>query len=226
MSGRDHRRARAPPARNPAPAGRWNRVGGRGQIDSGEVPAVAMTTRRDADLFARLLDGPAPDDPDGPRRGRGGGAGRPGHRWSSGSLGRRSRRTPSSSPGCASQLVVAAQERASVVRRTSPAAARPPAAASGAPRTLVIRWPSGALPVAVATVLGFAILVGGLASRALPGDRLYDVKLGIGQAQVRMAGQRPGPGPGPAQPGGPPARRGRRAGGRRVTRARPTSTSR
>ena len=75
----------------------------------------------------------------------------------------------------------------------APPPVRAPAAAAG-PRAAArrARWSSAGraalLPVAVATVLGFAVLLGGLASRALPGDRLYDVKLGIGQAQVRMAG--------------------------------------
>ncbi|WP_426567220.1 DUF5667 domain-containing protein [Angustibacter sp. McL0619] len=93
------------------------------------------------------------------------------------------------------QLFATAEQRAA----SRPAAAAPATARVGAPtrtsrlqgtgpRTLVIRWPRGALPVVVATVVGFAVLLGGLASRALPGDRLYDVKLSIGQAQVRLAG--------------------------------------
>ncbi|WP_460461525.1 DUF5667 domain-containing protein, partial [Angustibacter peucedani] len=60
--------------------------------------------------------------------------------------------------------------------------------APGPRRELVLRLPRGLVPGLAAGVLGLAVLVGGLSSRALPGDRLYDVKLGIGQAQVRLAG--------------------------------------
>jgi len=56
------------------------------------------------------------------------------------------------------------------------------------PRAVVVRVPRGLVTTVLATVAGLAVLVGGLSSRALPGDRLYDVKLGIGQAQVRLAG--------------------------------------
>jgi hypothetical protein len=69
-----------------------------------------------------------------------------------------------------------APERRLAARSTQPA------------RAVVVRVPRGLVTTVLATVAGLAVLVGGLSSRALPGDRLYDVKLGIGQAQVRLAG--------------------------------------
>jgi hypothetical protein len=145
-----------------------------------------MRTRREADAFARLLDEPAAP------------TAQPELERATDTAGladlvtlARAIPRPQVAPDpefvarLREQLVTAAEQRAAsrpraVVRSTEPVRT--------APRTLVIRWPRGALPVAVATVLGFAVLLGGLATRALPGDRLYDVKLGIGQAQVRLAG--------------------------------------
>ncbi|MFC6007739.1 DUF5667 domain-containing protein [Angustibacter luteus] len=146
---------------------------------------MAMTTRRDAEAFARLLDGPRTADTADTAANADGGE--------LATLATLARSIPRPQVGpdpafvarLRDQLVTTAHERAE--RR--PASASPSSRATPtAPRTLVVRWPKGLVPVTLATVLGLVVLVAGLASRALPGDRLYDVKLGIGQAQVRMAG--------------------------------------
>jgi hypothetical protein len=154
-----------------------------------------MSTRRAAEAFARLLDDPAESSADSSAEGLADSS-----RTATGAdlselvTLARAIPVPQVAPDpefvarLRVQLVAEAEQRASTRARTTARTTSRPSHARSAPRTLVIRWPRGVLPVAVATVLGFAVLLGGLASRALPGDRLYDVKLGIGQAQVRLAG--------------------------------------
>jgi hypothetical protein len=76
-------------------------------------------------------------------------------------------------------LPTAVDERAAEVSRTS---------TRTAPRTLTVPR-GGRLLAGLATMaLLVAAVVGGLSTRALPGDALYPVKLMIGDAQVRLAG--------------------------------------
>lgn len=156
---------------------------------------MALKARRDADVLARLLQGDAvPDAPESVRE----------LSVLAGALPR-----PAVSPDPAfvvrlrSELVKQADARRArlTLERTAPTAptarVTPVGSASthrardgrgGGQRELVLRLPRGIWPGLAAGALGLAVLVGGLSSRALPGDRLYDVKLGIGQAQVRLAG--------------------------------------
>ncbi len=142
---------------------------------------MALTTRRDAELFARLLDGE--DVVAAP----------PALRELTSLAGAIPRPAVSPDPafvaGLRVRLVAEADARAAAAAAATPAR---PATVTPRParpaRDLVVRIPHGWAPGLVAGLLGLAVLVGGLSSRALPGDRLYEVKLGIGQAQVRLAG--------------------------------------
>jgi Domain of unknown function (DUF5667) len=146
---------------------------------------MALTARRDADVFARLLEGEPP-------------VGASPQLESLAELARALPR-PDVRPDAEfvarlrADLVVAARARAATLPRQAEAPSRERLRESGrpigrAPRTLQVRFPRRVVPAVAATLAGLAVLVGGLSSRALPGDRLYDVKLGIGQAQVRLAG--------------------------------------
>ncbi|HET8614787.1 MAG TPA: DUF5667 domain-containing protein [Actinomycetales bacterium] len=76
-------------------------------------------------------------------------------------------------------LPASVEVRAAEVPRTS---------ARTGPRTLTVPR-GGRLLAGLATMaLVVAVVVGGLSTRALPGDALYPVKLMIGDAQVRLAG--------------------------------------
>ncbi|KQX66195.1 DUF5667 domain-containing protein [Angustibacter sp. Root456] len=143
---------------------------------------MALTSRRDAEVFARLLDGERPAAGSAELE----------------ALAELTRALPR--PAVAprpefvarlrTELVSAAEQRAALLPRQASAqsvrgaASRTPAG----PRTIEVRFPRRLVPTLAATLVGLAVLVVGLSSRALPGDRLYDVKLGIGQAQVRLAG--------------------------------------
>lgn len=158
---------------------------------------MALTSRRDAEVFANLLDGERP-------------AAATAELESLADLARTLPR-PSVTPDpqfvarLRTELVSAAEQRAALLpRQATPDAprdvartssrtssrrpSRTPASTPGGPRTIEIRFPRRLVPTLAATLVGLAVLVVGLSSRALPGDRLYDVKLGIGQAQVRLAG--------------------------------------
>ncbi|MGN6611043.1 MAG: DUF5667 domain-containing protein [Angustibacter sp.] len=143
---------------------------------------MALTSRRDAEVFARLLDGERPAAASAELE----------------SLAELARALPRPGVGpdpqfvarLRTELVTAAEQRASLLpRQVTAASLREPASRpSAGPRTIEVRFPRRLVPTLAATLVGLAVLVMGLSSRALPGDRLYDVKLGIGQAQVRLAG--------------------------------------
>lgn len=146
---------------------------------------MALTSRREADVFARLLDGERPDGVSA--------------RLESLADLARVLPQPSVRPDAAfvsrlrADLVRAAETRAATLPRQAGAPSRERLADGGRqgvdqPRTITLHYPRRLVPALAATLVGLAVLVGGLSSRALPGDRLYDVKLGIGQAQVRLAG--------------------------------------
>lgn len=148
---------------------------------------MALTTRREADVLARLLDGESVPDADARLL----------------ELSRIAssipRTAPAPDPAFVERLRARLLEQAAArgEQRTHTPLATPLARAGAghpgesAPRELVLRLPRlprGLMPGLAAGLLGLAVLIGGLSTRALPGDRLYDVKLGIGQAQVRLAG--------------------------------------
>ncbi|GMA87821.1 hypothetical protein GCM10025868_30710 [Angustibacter aerolatus] len=56
------------------------------------------------------------------------------------------------------------------------------------PVTVVLLRPRRLLGALVAAAVLAIAVVGGLSTRALPGDRLYPVRLGVGEARVRLAG--------------------------------------
>jgi Domain of unknown function (DUF5667) len=142
-----------------------------------------MTRRRDADLLQRALDG----DPEALGH----------HRLSvllrlAEELPRpRVRPDPAFVAGLRDELLEQARRRpvtgaAGGARATVGTVSRTPALAG--PKTLTV--PRGArLLAGLATVaVLLAAVLGGVSSRALPGDVLYPVKLMIGDAQVRLAG--------------------------------------
>lgn len=141
---------------------------------------MALTSRRDAETFARLLDGERPAAASAELE----------------SLAELARALPRPGGGpdpqfvarLRTELVSAADQRSALLPRQATAASARETAPSVGPRTIEVRFPRRVVPALAATLVGLAVLVMGLSSRALPGDRLYDVKLGIGQAQVRLAG--------------------------------------
>lgn len=142
-----------------------------------------LTARRDADLLERLLGG---EDVS-----RASLDTRPEVRQLAALAGRIPRPAPAPDPlfvaRLREELLTQASRRVAAAPPPLPTAATPPRRPT-APRALVLRRPRGLLPGLLAGAFGLAILLGGLSTRALPGDRLYEVKLSIGQAQVRLAG--------------------------------------
>lgn len=144
---------------------------------------MALTSRRDAEVFAQLLDGGSP-------------ASASAELEALADLARALPRPavrpdPQFVARLRGELVSAAEQRAAALLPRQATVHRPrgeTGRATPGPRTLHVRFPRRVVPALAATLVGLAVLVLGLSSRALPGDRLYDVKLEIGQAQVRLAG--------------------------------------
>jgi uncharacterized membrane protein YgcG len=140
------------------------------------VVAVALTTRRDADLLERLLTGErVPSAPSELVE-----------------LARTAAALPrprvGPDPLFVARLRSQLAEQAQQAPRRTPAEAPTPRRARRSERVLVLRVPRALITGAVAAIAGLAVLVGGLSTQALPGDRLYPVKLELGQARVRLAG--------------------------------------
>jgi hypothetical protein len=146
-----------------------------------------LTRRRDADLLQRALDGDR-DALDHPLL-----------RDESGELAALLRLSselprPRVAPDRAfvarlrDQLVAEAEHRpllSSVDERTAEVSRTP---APAGPRMLTVPRGGRLLAGLAAAVVLVAAVLGGLSTRALPGDTLYPVKLMIGDAQVRLAG--------------------------------------